>query len=170
MRGKVGRVLGALHGLFVTVKGLPLAYNKDMQEDKEALFEALDTTLACVKVATLCVRHAEYDEERCRAACERGFLNATDLADLLVASGVPFRDAHERVGAAVREALEAGVELTGLAPERRAELFPEVAGDLTESLATEAVLARRDVLGGTAPTRVRAAAAEWKKELETWPS
>ena len=168
LRGKAGRVIGALQALLVTVKGLPLAYDKDLQEDKEVLFDALDTTLACLGVAALAVRHAHYDRDACRAACETGFLDATDLAELLVAQGVAFRDAHERVGAAVREALEAGVELRGLPADRRRALFPELGRDLSEALSLESLLARRNAIGGTAPERVRAELADWKERLESW--
>ena len=170
VRGKCGRVLGDLTGLMATCKALPLAYDKDLQEDKEALFDAVDTTLACVRVTTTVVDGARYDPEACRAACARGFLDATDLADLLVQAGVPFRDAHERVGACVRAALELGCELPELPAERRAELLSELDVDLAEALSVEAVLARRDVLGGTAPEQVRAQVAAWKERLMAWPT
>ena len=105
-----------------------------------------------------------------RAACARGFLDATDLADLLVQAGLPFRDAHERVGLCVRAALELGCELPELPAEKRAELLPELDVDLGEALSVEAVLARRDVLGGTAPEQVRAQVAAWKERLMAWPT
>ncbi len=114
------------------------------------------------------MRHAHYDRDACRAACETGFLDATDLAELLVAQGVAFRDAHERVGAAVREALEAGVELRGLPEDRRRALFPELEGDLSEALSLQNLLARRSAIGGTAPERVRAELADWKERLKSW--
>ena len=114
IRGKTGRVAGRLQGLLMTLKGLPLAYDKDLQEDKEALFDALDHTDACVRVMEIVVRSVDYDAERCRAAAEGGFLNATDLADLLVRRGMPFRDAHDVVGRAVRTAIEHGCELEDL--------------------------------------------------------
>ena len=165
IRGKCGRVLGHLQGLLVTLKGLPLAYDKDLQEDKEATFGAIDTTLACLRVATTAVRGAKFDLARCRAESTRGYANATDLADLLVKLGVPFRDAHERTGRVVRRAIELGVELEDLPAADRAKLLPELSGDLRKQLAVDAVLARRDVEGGTAPRRVRAAAKRWQKEL-----
>jgi argininosuccinate lyase len=166
IRGKCGRVAGHLSGFLMTMKGLPLAYDKDFQEDKEALFDALDTTIACVRVATTVVATIEYDAERCRAAASEGYLNATDVADLLVRAGVPFRDAHERVGGAVREALAAGVELHQLEEATLKRLFPELSGALREELGVDRVLARRDVLGGTAPRRVRAAAAIARARIE----
>ncbi len=166
VRGKAGRTIGALTGLLVTLKGLPLAYDKDLQEDKRALFDALDTTEACLRVMALVAREAHYDPERSRAAASRGFLDATDLADLLVRRGVPFRDAHERVGQAVREALALEVELAALPSARRRALFPELAGELTDELSLDRQLARRSALGGTALVRVREEIARWRAELE----
>lgn len=166
LRGKVGRVHGALTTLVTTTKGLPLAYDKDLQEDKEALFEALDTTTTCLEVATLVVRDTSVDAARGRAAVVDGFLDATDLADLLVARGVPFREAHDRVGAAVNAAVEAGCELADLGAEARAEWLPELEGlDLAERLSPDAIVARRDVVGGTAPQRVRDEVAQWRERL-----
>jgi argininosuccinate lyase len=152
------RVIGDLQALLVTCKGLPMAYDKDLQEDKRPLFDALDTAEAALRVTTVVVRGARFDAERCRTACSRGYLDATDLADLLVRAGVPFRDAHERVGQAVREAIEARVELSDLPSARIRELFPELEGDLAAALSVESQLARRNVPGGTAPECVRAQA------------
>ncbi|MHC4077171.1 MAG: argininosuccinate lyase [Planctomycetota bacterium] len=165
IRGKCGRVLGALQGLLVTLKGLPLAYNKDMQEDKEGLFDALDTTWACLKIAATAVQAAEFHPEHCRDQCASGHLCATDLADLLVQQGVPFKDAHERVGRCVNRAVELGCELQDLPAEARAELLPEIADSLEDLLSVDAVLARRSAIGGTAPARVRAEVEYWQKEL-----
>ncbi|MEM7203091.1 MAG: argininosuccinate lyase [Planctomycetota bacterium] len=167
VRGKTGRVIGDLQTLLVALKGLPLAYNKDLQEDKEALFDALDTAAACVAVTTTVVRSARFDAARCRAAAAEGYLNATDLADLLVAAGVPFRDAHERVGVAVRRALALGIELEALPDADRRELLPELGDNLARALAPDQVLARRTALGGTAPARVRAEAKAWHKRLQS---
>jgi len=168
VRGKAGRVIGDLQSLLVMLKGLPLAYNKDMQEDKEPLFDAFDTTLACLEVAAIAARGARFDRERCAAAAGEGYLNATDLADLLVSEGVPFRDAHERTGVAVRRALELGVELQDLPAATLAELFPELDGDLASLLSVEKVLSRRCVGGGTSPDRVRASVRAWKKRMAAW--
>lgn len=166
LRGKVGRVHGALTSLVTTFKGLPLAYNKDCQEDKEALFEALDTTRVCLAVARLVASDVTVDRERASAATRAGHLDATDLADLLVARGVPFREAHDRVGAAVNAAEEEGVELAGLGAEARARWLPELAdADLAVELSTPAMLGRRDVIGGTAMERVRAEAKRWLERL-----
>jgi argininosuccinate lyase len=167
LRGKVGRVHGSLTTLVTATKGLPLAYNKDMQEDKEALFDALDTTVACLRVAKLVAEDVTFDRERALAATRVGHLDATDLADLLVARGVPFREAHDRVGAAVNAAIAEGVELGELSSGARDSTIPELAGvDLAAELTTEAMLHRRDVVGGTAVERVRAAASNWKGKLD----
>ncbi|MFO1052887.1 MAG: argininosuccinate lyase [Planctomycetota bacterium] len=167
IRGKCGRVAGHLQGFLMTLKGLPMAYDKDMQEDKEALFDAIDTTIACVRVATTVVATIEYDTDRCRAAASQGQLNATDVADLLVRAGVPFRDAHERIGALVRRAIEQGVEIEALPEAELKKLLPEVQGDLRTELGVDRVLARRNVLGGTAPDRVRAAIAVARARIST---
>ena len=169
IRGKCGRVIGNLTGFLATSKALPLAYDKDLQEDKEALFDTLDTTRACLGVMTTVTGGVSYDRERCRAAAERGFLDATDLADLLVKAGLPFRDAHERVGAAVRAALEAGCELRDLAPELRASLLGELEVDPRQALTLATILERRSTIGGTAPAEVARQVAAWKERLEAWP-
>jgi len=172
LRGKCGRVTGRLMGLLMTVKGLPLAYDKDLQEDKEALFECVDTTRASLEIAAVVVRNARFDADRCKSEAARGYMNATDVADLLVQSGVPFRVAHERAGATVRAALERGVEIEELPDEERKRLLPELAQlsptEFRQQLSVEAVLARRSVLGGTSPARVQAEVSAWKKKLESW--
>ncbi|MFT5050167.1 MAG: argininosuccinate lyase [Chlamydiales bacterium] len=167
LRGKVGRVHGALTALITTTKGLPLAYDKDLQEDKEALFDALDTTRTCLEVAALVAQDATFDTERARAACAVGHLDATDLADLLVRRGVPFREAHERVGAAVNAAIEECVPLAELSAAARALTLAELHDiNLADELGTDALLARRDVVGGTAVARVQAEVQRWKSTLE----
>lgn len=166
LRGKVGRVHGALTTLVTTTKGLPLAYDKDLQEDKEALFDALDTTTACLRVAKLVAEDVVFDRERALAATRVGYLDATDLADLMVKRGVPFRDAHDRVGQAVNAAIEEGVELGALSASARVSIMPELDGvDLAAELTTDAMLKRRDVIGGTAVARVRGEVAAWKERL-----
>jgi len=172
LRGKSARVLGDLQALLVLQKGLPLAYDKDLQEDKELLFDALDTAEACLEIAEITVRNVRFEVERCRAEATRGYANATDLADWLVRRGIPFRDAHERAGAVVRAAIEARAELEDLpAPAWRA-LLPEL-GEVTHEqwraeLSVDAVLERRNQIGGTAPERVRGEVREWKRRLESW--
>jgi argininosuccinate lyase len=165
IRGKTGMVLGCLNALLVTLKGLPLAYDRDLQEDKHGLTLALAQTRECIEIAALAVQHAVFDADRCRREAGRGYLNATDLADLLVAEGVPFRDAHEQVGNAVNRAIELGVELQDLPAAERRQLLPQLRGDLAEALSVEAVLARRSAIGGTAPDCVRAEVVHWRERL-----
>jgi argininosuccinate lyase len=119
-------------------------------------------------VATLAIRHATFDTARCATEAERGYLNATDLADLLVAAGVPFRDAHGVVGAAVNRAVELGVELQHLPASEQRRLLPQLQVDLKQALAARTVLARRDVQGGTAPSRVRTEVTRWQQQLAAW--
>ena len=166
LRGKTGRVHGALTTLVTMTKGLPLAYDKDLQEDKEALFDALDTTETCLRVAALVARDVTFNEERARAHCSGGFLDATDLADLLVQRGVPFREAHDRIGSVVNAAVESGTELIDIPSSVRASLLPELDGvDLDDALSVDAMLARRSSTGGTAPSRVLAEARAWRRDL-----
>jgi len=166
VRGRAGRVFGNLQALLVLQKGTPLAYNRDFQEDKRLLFDALDSAIDCLVVTALVVRGVRHREDACRRAASGSYQNATDLADLLVAAGVPFRDAHERAGLAVRRALELGVELEHLPGADRAKHLAELTGDLSEQLGLAAVLARRETIGGTAPARVREEAAQWRAALE----
>ncbi len=166
VRGKCARVQGSLNTLLTLQKGLPLAYNKDLQEDKECLFDALDTTRSCLEVTTTVVLGAQYDEKRCAAACAGGFMEATDLAELLVREGLPFRDAHERVGQAVRRAEGLGIELTQLGAEDCAQLLPELQDlDLEHLLSLESCLERHDCIGGTAPAQVLQQVGFWQERL-----
>ncbi|HZN39036.1 MAG TPA: argininosuccinate lyase [Planctomycetota bacterium] len=168
VRGKAGRVQGALMALLATVKGLPMAYNRDLQTDKETLLPAMFETEACLHVTALAVRQATFDAPRCAAEAERGYLNATDLADLLVGEGVPFREAHGIVGAAVNRAVELGVELQDLPAAEQQRLLPQLRCDLRTALAAPAVLARRQAIGGTAPVRVKAEVERWQILISEW--
>ena len=168
IRGKAALVQGALQAMLSLLKGQPLGYNRDLQHDKEALLPALEATNQCLLVAATAVENATFDVARCAAEAARGYLNATDLADLLVREGVPFRDAHALAGAAVNRAVELGVELHDLPPEDQRELLPQLDVDLAESLSVAAVLARRDVVGGTAPARVRAEVERWRIQIAEW--
>lgn len=168
LRGKTGRMFGFLQALLCTVKALPMAYNRDLQEDKASLFPALMMTENCLLIATVAVADAHFDVDRCAKEAELGYLNATDLADLLVQNGVPFRDAHHQVGAAVNRAVELGVELQDLPADEQKRLLPQLQGDLKAQLSATAVLARRDVIGGTAPRRVQQEIARWHQEFESW--
>jgi argininosuccinate lyase len=154
IRGKAGRAIGALTAVLVALKGLPLTYNSDLQEDKEPLFDALDTVSGSLQAAAVLARGVRYHPDRMRTALHGGFLTATDLADYLVRRGVPFRTAHERAGRAVREAEGRRVELWELPLEVLRSCCPEVGGDVSEVLSPEGSVHARTVAGGPAPHRV----------------
>lgn len=167
IRAKTGRGVAALAGLLTAFKGLPLAYNSDLQEDKELLFDALDTAAGCLEAARVLAEGIHYRPERMRAALQSGYLTATDLADYLVRRGVPFRTAHEQAGRAVREAEARGCELWQLPLQALQAVCPQVEPDVYAVLRPEgSVLARRSH-GGPAPGRVREQLAAARKELET---
>lgn len=147
VRGKAGRVFGDLTALLTTLKGLPLAYNKDMQEDKEAVFDAFDTTSASLRVTATVLRNIGIDKERAAAAASSGYMNATELADYLVRKGMPFREAHEVVGKIVMRAIEAGKELEQMNLGEFSELIEE---DVYEALSVESTLKAKSQIGGTA--------------------
>lgn len=148
IRGKTGRVYGDLIALLTVMKGLPLAYNKDMQEDKEALFDAYDTLSACLPVMTGMLRTAEWKTENMRAGAGRGFTNATDAADYLVRKGLPFRDAHEVVGKLVLHCEQHGKALADLSLMELKQLSPLFSEDVYDALSLEACVKRRAVAGG----------------------
>jgi argininosuccinate lyase len=156
VRGKAGRVFGHLTSLLTTMKGLPLAYNKDMQEDKEALFDTVDTVHACLSISATVLRNLRFNEARAREAASHGCLNATELADYLVRKGLPFRDAHETVGRAVMHASERGCELEELAIEELQSFAPQIEPDVFAALSVKSTLATKSQIGGTAPERVAA--------------
>jgi argininosuccinate lyase len=157
MRGKCGRIGAAHAAMLMTMKGLPLAYNKDLQEDKPLLFGAVDDLSLCLKIAARILRELGVDGARCRAAAVRGGTLATELADYLVSRGVAFRDAHEQVGRIVRAAIEAGIELDALPIETIREHAPAAEDDAAEWLTLEGAVGRRAALGGTSSRRVREA-------------
>ncbi|QNJ27738.1 argininosuccinate lyase [Synechococcus sp. A15-24] len=167
VRGKCGRVFGHLQGLLTMIKGLPLAYNKDFQEDKEALFDAYRTTRDCVEaMAILFEEGLEFRIDRLNQAVESDFSNATDVADYLVARGVPFREAYQLVGAVVRRCLEQGCLLRELSLEQWKELHPAFEGDLHEALAPRAVVSARRSEGGTGFDRVHEQVMLWQERLK----
>ena len=166
VRGKTGRVLGALTSLTMTMKGLPLAYGKDMQEDKEPTFEGFDALELSLKAMAGMVADLKPDRERMAAAAGAGFSTATDLADWLVRKlDLPFREAHHVAGAAVKRAEALGVDLDGLPVEELAGLEPRITADVYEVLTAKASAASRSSYGGTAPDQVRARIAQWKERL-----
>jgi argininosuccinate lyase len=157
VRGKAGRVMGDLVALLTVLKGLPLTYNKDMQEDKEPLFDAAETLSACLTVMARMLSRAEFRPDRMRRALDEGYLLATDVADALVENGIPFRRAHHIVGRLVALAAERGVDLAGLSREDLERETGLGADLLLPSLDPYRSIQRRDVPGGPAPNRVRAA-------------
>jgi argininosuccinate lyase len=154
VRAKVGRVMGDWTTLMVVLKGLPLAYNKDLQETQEPLYDAVETLLASLRVSTGMVTTLELDVPRLRAAVDDGHLVATELADYLVAKGLPFRDAHDVAGTLVRTAVARGVELADLSLEDMQAVQPLFAKDVYDWLDPARAIDRRDVVGGPARTRV----------------
>jgi argininosuccinate lyase len=165
-RGKTGRVIGDLVGLLTLMKGQPLAYNKDNQEDKEPLFDALDTVADSLRAFGGMVPGIEPQRDAMRRAVEEGFATATDLADYLVRRGLPFRDAHEAVARAVRLASERGCDLAALSLAELQAFAPgRIEADVFGALSVEGSLAARDHLGGTAPAQVRAQVARWQALL-----
>ncbi|EPO2919213.1 argininosuccinate lyase [Vibrio cholerae] len=154
IRGKTGRVYGALAGMMMTVKALPLAYNKDMQEDKEGLFDALDTWFDCLQMAGLCFDGIKVNAARTLEAAKQGYSNATELADYLVAKGIPFREAHHIVGAAVVAAIGKGVALEELSLAELQQFSPLIEQDVYPILTIESCLEKRCALGGVSPKQV----------------
>lgn len=165
VRGKTGRVNGHLVALLTLMKGQPLAYNKDNQEDKEPLFDTVDTLADTLTIYADVLRGVVVKPEAMRAAVMEGFATATDLADYLVKKGVPFRDAHEVVARAVRAAETAGCDLADLPLAELQAYHPAIADDVYEVLTLEGSLAARDHFGGTAPAQVRAAIARARQRL-----
>ena len=166
IRGKAGRVFGHHAALLATMKGLPLAYNKDMQEDKEALFDTIDTLRGSLRVMTTVLGNLRVNSERMRAAASVGFLNATDLADYLVRKGLEFRIAHELVGRVVSYAMEKGLTLEELPLDDYRKFSPLFSDDLYDALKLEISLANKPALGGTSPLRVKEALAKARAWLE----
>ncbi len=157
VRGKAGRVFGHLSGLLATLKGLPLAYNKDMQEDKEAVFDAAKTTLSSLEVTATVLRNVRVREKEAREAATSGYMNATELADYLARKGMPFREAHEMVGRVVLQAIERNCELQDLALDELQRFSPLIEEDVYLALSLEQTLATKSQTGGTSPERVREA-------------
>lgn len=155
IRGRTGRVYGDLIALLTMMKGLPLAYDRDMQEDKASLFDACDTVLSCVSVFTGMISTARWNTQKMAAACASGYLNATDVAEYLVRKGMPFRTAHEASAKAVRAAIEKGCSLEELPPEEFRRCSPLIDDDIYDCLTPAACVSARAVEGGPAPAKVK---------------
>jgi argininosuccinate lyase len=166
VRGKTGRVIGDLVAMLTIMKSLPMAYNRDLQEDKEPLFDAVDTLSACVDIYTRMLPEITIRKDRMLKAAATGYLNATDLADYLVSLDIPFREAHSCAGKAVAYAIESRRELHELSLEELQQFAPEIADNVFDLLKPESVVNRRTSFGGTAAENVTAAIAEAKKEME----
>ena len=167
VRGKSGRILGNATALMVALKGLPLAYNKDLQETQEPLFDSSDTLLQMLPLVTGWVKAVEFNKERMHHAAQSGFMNAWAAATYLVKRGVPSRLAHERIGKAVRICIERNCELQDLPLEELRTLSPAFDEDFYESLKLASALAVHDVPGGTAPSRVRQALSVTRKRIDS---
>ncbi|MDK9770011.1 argininosuccinate lyase [Vibrio sp. B181a] len=165
IRGKTGRVYGALAGMMMTVKALPLAYNKDMQEDKEGLFDALDTWNDCMEMAALCFDGIKVNGERTLEAAKQGYANSTELADYLVAKGIPFREAHHIVGVAVVGAIAKGCALEELSIEELKSFSEVIEADVYDILTIDSCLEKRCALGGVSPQQVAYAVDQADKRL-----
>ncbi|NJK40709.1 MAG: argininosuccinate lyase [Acaryochloridaceae cyanobacterium SU_2_1] len=170
VRGKTGRVFGHLQGLLVMMKGLPLAYNKDLQEDKEALFDTVTTVKACLEAMTILLTEGvEFQTDRLESAVAEDFANATDVADYLAARGVPFRDAYQVVGQIVKACLAQGKLLRDLSLAEWQGFNPQFEKDIYGAIAPRQVVAARNSYGGTGFTQVEAALQEARSHLDASP-
>jgi argininosuccinate lyase len=165
-RGKAGRLIGNLSGLLATLKALPLAYNRDLQEDKEPVFDSVDTLEVLLPAFTGLVATLAFDTARMAELAPQGFSLATDVAEWLVREGVPFRVAHELAGACVRRCEELGVELAELTDDQFAEISPALTPGVRHVLSVVGSVSSRDGRGGTAPVRVREQLAELTAQVD----
>jgi argininosuccinate lyase len=166
VRAKAGRIIGALNALLIVMKGLPLAYSKDMQEDKEQVFDALPALSLCLAAMAGMIADIEPDRDRLKAAAGAGYATATDLADWLVReAGLPFRDAHHVTGRIVAAADQSGLALEALPLEDMQAVHPAITADIFDVLSVEASVKSRRSFGGTAPDNVRAQARRWLETL-----
>jgi argininosuccinate lyase len=168
VRGKTGRVFGHLQGLLVLMKGLPLAYNKDLQEDKEAIFDVVQTTQAFLEATTILLQEGlEFRPQRLNAAVNSDFSNATDVADYLAAKGVPFREAYNIVGQVVKTCLHQAKLLKDLSLTEWQQIHPQFEADIYAAITPERVVAARNSYGGTGFEQVRQA---WQAAQQRWQS
>jgi argininosuccinate lyase len=165
IRGKTGRITGALFALLTTLKGLPTSYQRDLQEDKEPLFSAHDQIAAMLAVATGAVATTKFDASRLKAAASNPLLLATEAADYLARKGMPFRQAHDIVGKVLREAEKQNVPWNSLPLEALKKITPEFGADFAQNLSVDAALSTKKVPGGTAPDSVRAAISDLQDRI-----
>lgn len=166
VRGKTGRVYGALMSIMTTMKGIPLAYNKDMQEDKELTFDAIDTVKGCLALFTGMVSTMQFRKENMESSAKNGFTNATDAADYLVNHGVPFRDAHGIVGRLVLTCLEKGISLDDLSLEEYQAVSPVFKEDIYDAISMRTCVEKRMTFGAPGPDVMAQVIAENKAYLE----
>ena len=178
VRGKTGRVYGALTALLTTMKGIPLAYNKDMQEDKELTFDAMDTVKGCIALFTGMLATMKFNKDKMEASAKNGFTNATDAADYLVNHGVPFRDAHGIVGRIVLYCIEKGISIDDMSLEELKEISPVFEADIFEAISMETCVNKRLTIGAPGQEAMKKVIAiekeylskDWKEELTDWES
>ncbi len=166
VRGKSGRIVGGLMGMLMTLKSLPLAYNKDMQEDKGAVFDALDQLEGSLRIFVGMLPGMVVKRDRMYQAAASGYATATDLADALVRAGVPFRESHHIVGKSVAWCIENGVELHEMPESVCRSIDHRLTGEMVQALSVEACVAARNHIGGTAPEQVRRQCAWWRQQIE----
>ncbi len=166
VRGKTGGAIGTLVSMLTTLKGLPLAYNKDLQEDKAAIFRAMDDYAMSLRITSRILQGLQVNHERTREAARENHSNATELADLLVRHGVPFRDAHAMCGRLVRQAIEKGATLEDLSIEQIRQIAPEAPNDVQAHLTIDAALQRRSSFGGTSLEQVKAAISSAQSSMQ----
>ena len=166
VRGKTGRVYGALVSLLTTMKGIPLAYNKDMQEDKELIFDAIDTAKGCLALFTGMISTMKFNKERMNESSRHGFTNATDAADYLVNHGVPFRDAHGIVGQLVLYCIDKGIALDDMSLEEYKAISPVFGEDIYDAISMETCVNKRKTIGAPGPDAMRKVIEIYTKYLE----
>ena len=166
VRGKTGRVYGALTSILTTMKGIPLAYNKDMQEDKEMVFDAIDTTKGCIALFTGMIDTMRFHKDIMKKSAMNGFTNATDAADYLVNHGVPFRDAHGIVGQLVLFCLDKGISLDDMTLEEYKAISPVFESDIYDAISLKTCVEKRTTIGAPGPSVMKQAAEQYHKLLE----
>ena len=166
VRGKTGRVYGALTSILTTMKGIPLAYNKDMQEDKEMVFDAIDTTKGCIALFTGMIDTMRFHKDIMKKSAMNGFTNATDAADYLVNHGVPFRDAHGIVGQLVLFCLDKGISLDDMTLEEYKAISPVFESDIFDAISLKTCVEKRTTIGAPGPAVMKQAAEQYHKMLE----